>query len=62
MKESELRQGEKYRTESGREFILILPYKPNTECFKRISDSSLHYGREFIEYENGHRIIDLKKF
>ncbi len=61
MNENELRQNKTYKTESGTEFMLILPYSPNEKCFRRMFDGSLHYGREFIGYANGKRIIELSQ-
>ena len=58
MKELDLRVGAKYKGKTGNTFILFREYHPNVECFKR-QDGYLHFGREFISFKNGERIIDL---
>lgn len=54
-----LRPCRKYRIASGNEFRLFREFDPNTECFQRISDGMLHFGREFIGFRNGERIVEL---
>jgi len=61
MREEDLQVNAKYCGKTGNTFTLFREYQPNTECFQR-QDGSLHFGREFIEFRNGERIIDLEKF
>lgn len=58
MKESNLRTGATYRGKTGNLFVLFRTFHPSLECFQR-QDGQLHFGREFIEFENGEQIIDL---
>ena len=58
MKEDQLKVNATYKGKTGNTFLLFREYHPNQECFKR-QDGNLHFGREFIEFENGERIIDL---
>ena len=60
MKEEELVTGRAYKGRTGNTFVLVRTYSPNTKCFRR-QDGVRHYGREFIEYENGKRVIDLQE-
>lgn len=59
MREEDLIAGTKYRTKSGNTFLLFREYDPNVECFQR-QDGQLHFGREFIEFKEGRRDIDLQ--
>jgi hypothetical protein len=59
MKEDQLKVNATYKGKTGNKFILFREYHPNHECFKRKQDGSLHFGREFIEFKKGKRIIDL---
>lgn len=58
--EKNLEENTWYIGRTGNFFILIAPYDPNTECFRQ-GNGQLHLGREFIEYRNGKRVIDLVK-
>lgn len=58
MKEENLRINATYRGKTGNTFVLFREYHPNSECFQR-QDGNLHFGREFIEFKNGERVIDL---
>jgi len=60
MKESDLQINATYKGKTGNTFVLFRRYHPNHECFKR-QDGNLHFGREFIEFKNGERIIDLEE-
>jgi hypothetical protein len=59
MREEELKTGSRYRGKTGNTFILFRDYEPNVKCFQR-QDGYTHYGREFIEYREGKRVIDLE--
>ena len=58
MREDQLRVNAMYKGATGNTFMLFRKYDPNEVCFKR-QDGNLHYGREFIEFRNGKRIITL---
>jgi len=60
VRESELRIGAKYTVKGGNVLTLFREYSPNIECFQR-QDGSLHYGREFIEFHDGERVLDLSE-
>jgi len=60
MLETELRVTAKYKGKTGNIFLLFREYNPNSECFQR-QDGQLHFGREFIEFENGIRVLDLEE-
>jgi len=58
IKETDLVVGAYYRIRTGNTFRLFREYGPNVECFKR-KDGMLFMGREFIEYRDGLRFLDL---
>jgi hypothetical protein len=58
MFEKDLRVNTTYKGKTGNTFILFRDYHPNTECFRR-QDGQLHFGREFIEFENGERVLNI---
>lgn len=60
MKEEELVVGKQYRGKTGNTFVMFRDYDPNAECFRR-QDGYIHFGREFIQYHNGERVIDLEE-
>ena len=60
MKESNLELYQRYVGKTGNHFVLFKPYHPNKKCFIR-GDGERHFGREFIEFRNGERIIDLEE-
>ena len=60
MKEDELRINATYKGKGTNTFTLFREYHPNETCFLR-QDGSLHYGREFIEFRNGERVLDLSE-
>ena len=63
LKESELKVGSFYKIpDCPNRFIMFDKYHPNELCFKRLHDNYLHYGREFIEYEDGWRKINLEEY
>ena len=55
-----LRVNARYRGRTGNIFVLFREFEANTECFCRMN-GSLHFGREFIEFRDGERIIDLEE-
>jgi len=59
MEEQDLRINTKYIGKTGNIFVLFHRFHPNIECFRR-HDNNLHFGREFIEFKDGNRIIDLE--
>ena len=60
MKEEQLIVGRMYKVATGNIFTLFQKFHPNKECFQR-QDGSLHFGREFVEFRDGERIIDLEE-
>jgi len=44
---------------TGIAFVLEKKYHPNRKCFMRITDKHMFFGREFIEYRDGQRLINL---
>jgi len=40
-------------------FVLIKPYAPDVECFRREHDGKMFFGREFIEVKRGRVSIKL---
>ena len=44
---------------STNKFELIKDFDLNQECFKRVHDGSLHFGREFIAFDDGEKFIDV---
>jgi len=61
MNENELQTGKYYKGKTGHTFLLCRNYAPNIKCFER-QDGQECFGREFIEYKNGERDIDLIEF
>jgi len=61
MREKELQTGKYYKGKTDNTFLLCRNYAPNIKCFER-QDGQMHFGREFIEYKNGERDIDLIEF
>ena len=60
MREQDLKPYKKYKGKTGNTYCLFRDYDPNVECFQR-QDGQLHFGREFIEYCDGERVIDLEE-
>ena len=58
LREYQLKVGNKYKVKTGNEFVLFRDYHPNSECFKR-QDGMLHFGREFVEFKDGERVLDI---
>lgn len=44
---------------SKNKFELIKEFDANTECFKRVHDGSLHFGRGFIAFDEGEYFVDI---
>ena len=53
-----LEVGRKYIHTGGNTFDLFREFDMNKECFRR-NDGCLHFGREFVEFENGEPVLDL---
>jgi len=49
-----------YGVKTGNTFVLFCDYHPGSECFRR-QDGQLHFGREFIEFENGECVLDIEE-
>lgn len=60
IEEHQLEVGQKYKVRTGNVFVLFREYHPNLECFRR-QDGELHFGREFIEFSEGKKMIDLEE-
>jgi len=58
MREDQLKVSKTYKERTGNTFTLIHEYHPNHKCFKR-QDGNLHFGREFIGFKDGTKIIEL---
>ena len=58
IKETDLVVGACYKVRTGNTFLLFREYGPNVECFKR-QDGMIFMGRDFIEYRDGLRFLDL---
>lgn len=55
------KEGVKFRIpKCTNEFVLFRGFGLNTECFSRVHDGMLHYGREFVEYKNGRIFLCFK--
>lgn len=55
----QLRLNNNYTDNYGNKYVLFRPYGYNDQCFVNVANGSLSYGREFIVYLYGDRMLAL---
>jgi hypothetical protein len=56
----QLKLNNNYTDNHGNKYVLFRPYSYNDQCFVSVADGSLSFGREFIVYLYGARMLALE--